>query len=76
MSLLIVVQAAVECLYTLYFRGNFSSVEAHDLVAPLLESDTIDTMRCLYEWSIVDAENIDDDKYLLCKKLSEVRLRF
>ena len=67
-------QAAVETLYAIYFRSNLSTSEIKYLVSPMYESSTIDTLKRLYEWSIVDASNLDDDKYLLCKKLSEVYL--
>ena len=44
------------------------------LVGPLYESETISVFKQLYEWSVVSADDIDDEKYLLCKKLSEVSL--
>ena len=44
------------------------------LVGPLYESDTISVFKQLYEWSIVSAEDMEDEKYLLCKKLSEASL--
>lgn len=34
--------------------------------------DTIQLFQQLYEWSRVDATDIDEAKYLLSKKLSEV----
>lgn len=42
------------------------------IVGPLYESETISVFKRLYEWSIVSADDINDEKYLLCKKLSEV----
>lgn len=37
--------------------------------------DTVELLQRLYQWSCVDANSIDEEKYLLSKKLSEVRYR-
>lgn len=34
--------------------------------------ETVELLRKLYEWFIVDAQAIDDEKYLFLKKFSEV----
>ncbi len=38
----------------------------------MYQQDIISLLERLYEWSIVDAANIDEEKYLLSKKFSEV----
>lgn len=34
--------------------------------------ETVNLLQRLYEWSCVDATDIDEERYLLSKKLSEV----
>lgn len=43
-----------------------------DLVVPLYGHKYINLFRQLFEWSVVDPEDIDDDKYQFSKKLSEL----
>ena len=59
-------------MYALYSRSNLSDEDVRILVGPLYERETVDVFKKLYEWSLVQAGQIDDEKYLLCKKFSEV----
>ncbi|MCJ1398650.1 hypothetical protein MMC11_001851 [Xylographa trunciseda] len=63
---------AVEALYRLYHRPNFTDDDIRDLVWPLFEHETVNTLKTLYQWSIVDANDIDEEKYLLCKRFSDM----
>ncbi|KAI9735950.1 MAG: hypothetical protein M1834_001416 [Cirrosporium novae-zelandiae] len=64
--------AAVEALNSLCSQLNFEDDEFRALVCPIYQKDTVSLIEKLYEWSIVDATNIDEAKYLLSKRLSEM----
>lgn len=64
----------MDALYTLYNRSRFSEDDFKDLVSPMYQQDIISLLKRLYEWSVVDAADIDEEKYLLTKKFSEVNL--
>jgi exportin-5 len=59
-------------MHALYSRTSFNDDEFLDLVVPLYDAKYIELFSQLFEWSTVDAEDIDDDKYQVGKKLSEV----
>ena len=62
----------MEALCALYNRPNYTDDDVRDLVWPLFKHETVNTLKILYQWSVVNADDIDEEKYLLCKKLSEV----
>lgn len=64
----------MDALYTLYNRSRFSEDDFKDLVCPMYRQEIISLLKRLYEWSVVDATDIDEEKYLLTKKFSEVNL--
>lgn len=72
MPLLTTVQASVEALHSLYSRTHFSEEEFHALVCPMYTGQIVDLIRKLFEWSVVNPQDIDDEKYLFSKKFSEV----
>ncbi|KAK4696105.1 exportin-5, partial [Lecanoromycetidae sp. Uapishka_2] len=65
-------QAAVDALYSLYNRPRFSEDDFRDLVGPMFQDDTLNLLKQLYQWLNVDPSNIDEAKYLLLKKFSEM----
>ncbi|KAJ8107609.1 hypothetical protein ONZ43_g6682 [Nemania bipapillata] len=65
-------KASLEALHALYSRTSFDEVEFLELVVPLYSGQYVTLFRQLFEWSVIDLEDIDDDKYQLCKKFSEV----
>ncbi|KAH8819701.1 armadillo-type protein [Xylogone sp. PMI_703] len=64
--------ASVQALHALYSRVHFSDEEFLALVCPMYTSQVVSLLQRLFEWSAVDARDIDDEKYLFAKKFSEM----
>ena len=64
----------METLYSLYYRSKFSQDDFNNLVLPMFEASNLGLLKNLYTWLKVDPLDIDDAKYLLLKKFSEVPL--
>ncbi|KAF7943458.1 hypothetical protein EAE96_011384 [Botrytis aclada] len=64
--------ASVQALFALYSRVHFSDEEFLELVCPMYTSDVVGLLRNLFQWSVVDPNDIDDEKYLFAKKFSEM----
>lgn len=65
-------KASLEALHALYSRSNFSDEQFSALVLPMYDKQCVERFAQLFAWSTVDAEDIDDDKYLFAKKFSEM----
>ena len=62
----------MDTLYALYNRSRFSEDDFKDIVGPMFKSETIILLKQLHEWLRVDPTDIDDSKYAMLKRLSEV----
>ncbi|KAF4200969.1 hypothetical protein CNMCM8927_002264 [Aspergillus lentulus] len=67
-----VLLAAVEALHALYSRSNFEIEDFQPLVHLMYETEYLTLLQKLYEWSVVEPDDIDDIRYTISKKLSEM----
>ena len=67
-------QAAIEVLQGIYTRHHLHDDEFVELVCPMFTPGSVSLLREVYNWTIADlnVNDLDDQKYTLSKKLSEV----
>lgn len=71
-SHLAVQKASLEALHALYSRTSFNEDDFTALVLPMYDVEFVNLCGRLFEWSTVDAQEMDDDKYQFAKKFSEM----
>ncbi|KAI9825318.1 MAG: hypothetical protein M1819_000564 [Sarea resinae] len=64
--------ASVEVLHALYSRGDFESEDFLALVCPMYQGQNVALLQNLYTWSCVETSDIDESKYLVLQRLSEM----
>lgn len=47
--------------------------DSHGLVCLIFDANYLHALQSLYQWAVVGPEDVDEPKYLISKKLSEVR---
>lgn len=62
----------MDALLTFYNRSRFSKEDFANLICPMYSQESIGALKQLFEWSLVDPSDVDEEKYLLSKKISEV----
>lgn len=62
----------MEALHALYGRTTYDIGEFQDLVKIVYQNDNLTLLRKLYEWSVIDNNNMTETRYSIAKKLSEV----
>lgn len=70
-------QASIEVLQGIYTRHHLHDDEFVELVCPMFTPGSVSLLRDVYNWTLSDMNihDLNEQKYTLCKKLSEV-LRF
>lgn len=58
----------------MYLRSQFSDDDFTALICPMYHHENVSLLRKIFEWTRVDPQDIDDEKYSLGKKLSEVQI--
>ncbi|KAL4901384.1 hypothetical protein BDW74DRAFT_160372 [Aspergillus multicolor] len=67
-----VLLAAVEALHALYSRSAYDIESFQPLVHLMYETNSLNVLLKLFQWSVVTPDDIDDTKYTISKKLSEM----
>lgn len=64
----------MDVLQAIYSRHHLQDDEFVDLVCPMFTPASVSLLRDVYNWTLSDMNinDLDDQKYTLCKKLSEV----
>ncbi|KAL2831252.1 armadillo-type protein [Aspergillus pseudoustus] len=67
-----VLLAAVEALHALYSRSSYDIEGFQPLVHLMYDTESLNVLLKLFQWSIVGPDDTDDTKYTVSKKLSEM----
>jgi hypothetical protein len=61
-------------IQSIYTRHHLHDEDIADLVCPMLSSDSVNLLREVYNWTLsdMDVHSLDEQKYMLCKKIAEV----
>jgi exportin-5 len=64
----------VEVLQAIYSRHHLHDDEFVELVCPMFTPSSVTLLREVYDWTLsdMDVHDLNEQKYTLCKKLSEV----
>ncbi|KAF2277539.1 uncharacterized protein EI97DRAFT_374586 [Westerdykella ornata] len=66
--------AAIEVIQAIYLRHHLHDEDIVELVSPMLTVDSVNLLREVYNWTLsdMDAHDIHEQKYMLCKKIAEI----
>jgi exportin-5 len=64
----------VEVLQSIYTRHHLNDDDFIELMTPMLTPGSVSLLREVYNWTLSDmnVNDLNDQKYTLCKKLAEV----
>lgn len=64
----------MEVLQSIYSRHHLQDDEFVELVCPMFTPSSVTLLREVYNWTVSDmnVHDLNDEKYTLCKKISEV----
>ncbi|KAG8529326.1 uncharacterized protein KY384_005962 [Bacidia gigantensis] len=64
-------KAVLDTLYNLYNRTRFSDDDFREIVGPMFRPEMVTLLKELFQWLVIDPQDIDDNRYLILKRLSE-----
>ena len=70
--ILMISQIATECLHSLFNRPFFEDDDFVQIVGPMYHGNTVSLLSNIFNWRQIDANDIDEERYVFLKKFSEV----
>jgi exportin-5 len=65
----------VDVLQAIYTRHHLQDEDFQELVCPMFTPGSVTLLRQVYDWTLSDMniQDLNEQKYTLCKKIAEVR---
>ncbi|KAF8461021.1 armadillo-type protein [Kalaharituber pfeilii] len=63
---------ATECLHTLFTRPFMADEDFEAIVGPMYNANIVSLLSEIYNWRPVDANDIDEERYMFLKRFSEM----